>query len=83
MTIRDVNHYLDRLAAADEVDARQAVIGELVKTCSAKEVKWIVRIILKDLKIGLRHERVCILWRVSELVAMPMWLVVAASTGAW
>lgn len=57
-TVGDVNALLDELACADTAAARKQVFMRLATTFPATEQKWIVRIILKDLKIGLRHERV-------------------------
>ena len=49
---------LDRLYTEQEQTGKDAVLNEIIRKCSAQEQKWIVRVILKDLKIGLRHERV-------------------------
>ena len=48
---------LDQLYTAADADAKQQVLQVIVKQCSAREQKWITRIVLKDLKIGLKHER--------------------------
>ncbi|EEY65982.1 DNA ligase, putative [Phytophthora infestans T30-4] len=57
-TLEDVNTLLDRLVQADNNAARKKVFMKLATEYSADEQKWIIRVILKDLKIGLRHERV-------------------------
>ncbi|KAG3090274.1 DNA ligase 4 [Phytophthora idaei] len=57
-TLRDVNELLDQLVQADSNAARKKVFMKLATEYSADEQKWIIRVILKDLKIGLRHERV-------------------------
>uniref|UniRef100_M4B6V2 DNA ligase n=1 Tax=Hyaloperonospora arabidopsidis (strain Emoy2) TaxID=559515 RepID=M4B6V2_HYAAE len=57
-TIQDVNELLDTLVQADSNAARKNVFMKLATEYAAEEQKWIIRIVLKDLKIGLRHERV-------------------------
>ncbi|POM75363.1 DNA ligase [Phytophthora palmivora] len=57
-TLQDVNELLDQLVQADSNAARKKVFMKLATEYSADEQKWIIRVVLKDLKIGLRHERV-------------------------
>lgn len=57
-TLQDVNELLDALIRADSNTARRKVIMQLSTEFPANEQKWIIRIVLKDLKVGLRHERV-------------------------
>ncbi|EGZ28366.1 hypothetical protein PHYSODRAFT_284249 [Phytophthora sojae] len=57
-TLKDVNALLDSLVQADNNATRKKVIMKLATEYSADEQKWIIRVVLKDLKIGLRHERV-------------------------
>ncbi|KAE8910761.1 hypothetical protein PF005_g13072 [Phytophthora fragariae] len=57
-TLKDVNELLDSLVQADSNAARKKVVMKLATEYSADEQKWIIRVVLKDLKIGLRHERV-------------------------
>ncbi|KAI9908466.1 hypothetical protein PsorP6_004025 [Peronosclerospora sorghi] len=57
-TIEDVNELLDDLVRADDNKARKKVFMKLATEYTADEQKWIIRMVLKDLKIGLRHERV-------------------------
>ncbi|KAF0701368.1 Aste57867_8149 [Aphanomyces stellatus] len=57
LTVGDVNRMLDTLASQDK-EAQKKVFLQFVTTCSADEQKWLMRIIVKDMKIGLRHERV-------------------------
>ncbi|KAF1322347.1 DNA ligase, partial [Globisporangium splendens] len=57
-TVGVVNELLDQLVKADDNAARKKVFMRLATEFPANEQKWIVRILLKDLKIGLRHERV-------------------------
>uniref|UniRef100_K3WBD5 DNA ligase n=1 Tax=Globisporangium ultimum (strain ATCC 200006 / CBS 805.95 / DAOM BR144) TaxID=431595 RepID=K3WBD5_GLOUD len=57
-TVGVVNELLDQLVKADDNAAHKKVFMRLATEFPANEQKWIVRIVLKDLKIGLRHERV-------------------------
>ena len=57
LTIGDVNGLLDRLARAPGNDAQAKVFEEEIFRLSALEQKWLVRIILKDMKIGARAPR--------------------------
>lgn len=52
-TIHSVNAHLDALNAAPDSAARSQILTTLVREATAYEMKWIVRIILKDLKIGI------------------------------
>ncbi len=63
LTVQGVNEILDQLASADpNKDAREATrrraIETLVRKTTALQHKWIVRIILKDLKIGVSETTV-------------------------
>ncbi len=49
---------MNDLSLADSTEVRQRIIRDFIRDCSAMEMKWVVRIILKDLKIGLKHDRV-------------------------
>eukprot|EP00743_Colponemidia_sp_Colp-15_P010678 GILK01011788.1.p1 GENE.GILK01011788.1~~GILK01011788.1.p1 ORF type:complete len:977 (-),score=171.66 GILK01011788.1:53-2941(-) len=54
--LSDINRYLDQLSGAVDNDEKKKVLANMLRETTADEQKWIVRIILKDLKIGLRHE---------------------------
>ncbi|RHY32831.1 hypothetical protein DYB32_002182 [Aphanomyces invadans] len=57
LTVKDVNAMLDALSSQDK-DAQKKTFLHIVTHCTAEEQKWLMRIIIKDMKIGLRHERV-------------------------
>lgn len=57
-TIGWVNSMLDKLALINGQEALERWLLEIFSQCSANEQKWIVRIVLKDMKIRLKHERV-------------------------
>jgi DNA ligase-4 len=45
------------LAAGTDKKSQAATIRDIVRLSTCEELRWICRIILKDLKIGLTHER--------------------------
>lgn len=56
VTIGDVNRDLDALAADHSKAARQRVFMRLLGSYSAKEQKWLARLLLKEMKIGIKEE---------------------------
>lgn len=58
-TLGDINQLLDDLALALNSDAKVKIMKErVVRTFSAFEQKWLVRLILGELKMGLKHESI-------------------------
>jgi len=55
-TLADVNRTLDRLATADGDTEQRAAILHMIQTYTPLEHKWLLRIVLKDLKARIRHE---------------------------
>lgn len=55
MTAQDINDYLDKLSTAFDNQAKQQLMHEVIKCTSLVEQKWFVRLVLKDLKIGMSH----------------------------
>lgn len=53
LKVGDINTKLDELAAAASAEEKTAVLQWLVQRSSARMLKWITQIILKDLKVGL------------------------------
>ncbi|CAG9313591.1 unnamed protein product [Blepharisma stoltei] len=56
LTVEEINAYLDDLANALDKPAKKKILSELVRRMSAIEQKWLVKIILKDMKLG-THEK--------------------------
>ena len=54
-TVFEVNDKLTALSIASDNDKKKKVLLELLKSTSCFEQKWILRIILKDLRIGTQH----------------------------
>ncbi len=67
MTINDVNDFLDQLSQASETDEKSKCLTKLIKNSSLLEQKWIVQIMLKDLKIGVGHESLLKLFHPKSL----------------
>lgn len=57
-TIGDINGYLDQLAAASDRKEKERILKSMLRRTTATEQKWIVRIILKELKIGLSEKSI-------------------------
>ena len=56
MTIGEVNDCLDELARYGSQEEHVKVIEKIYLNMSPTEIKWFSRIVLKDLKIGLKHD---------------------------
>lgn len=57
MTVEEVNQKLDELSSSFDKDDKKRILTEFIKRMNALELKWICKIILKDLKLGI-HERI-------------------------
>ncbi|KAJ7531081.1 hypothetical protein O6H91_14G031600 [Diphasiastrum complanatum] len=58
LTIKDVNDQLDRLAAAENREQKSAILAELINKTNAQEMRWMIMIILKDLKLGVSEKTI-------------------------
>ncbi|KAL3684731.1 hypothetical protein R1sor_002753 [Riccia sorocarpa] len=56
LKIKDVNELLDRLAAAERREDKVAVLAEMINKTNSQEMRWIIMIILKDLKLGISEK---------------------------
>ena len=54
--INTLNEYLTSLSRTRDKDERTKIMSKIIKECTSEEQKWIISIILKDLKIGLSYE---------------------------
>jgi len=62
LKVEDINDKLNELAAAASAEEKTAVLQWLVQRSSARMLKWITQIILKDLKVGfVQCSRICYL----------------------
>ncbi|KAK3340344.1 DNA ligase 4 [Neurospora tetraspora] len=62
MTIADVNVMLDRLAGASGEAEQLPIFEEFYRGMNAEEMMWLVRIILKDMKVGATERTFLNLW---------------------
>lgn len=61
MTIAEVNRYLDEVAncnAAKKKDGVRKNLLHMLKNTSAQEQKWLIRMIMKDLKMGISAQSI-------------------------
>lgn len=58
LTIKELNDLLDRLASSENRTEKTCVLSDLIKKTNAQEMKWIVMIILKDLKLGISEKSI-------------------------
>ncbi|XP_021275747.1 DNA ligase 4 isoform X2 [Herrania umbratica] len=58
LTIKELNDLLDRLASAEGRAEKTAVLSSLINKTNAQEMKWIIMIILKDLKLGISEKSI-------------------------
>ena len=56
LTINELNELLDELNAASDRKDKLLILKKIVRRSTAFDMKWIVRILLKDLKIGLSEK---------------------------
>ena len=56
LTINTLNEYLTTLSRTRDKEIRYSIFTKIIKDCTPDEQKWIISIILKDLKIGLSYE---------------------------
>ncbi|GAB4853505.1 hypothetical protein Ancab_017696 [Ancistrocladus abbreviatus] len=58
LTIKALNDLLDCLASSENRAGKTSVIADLIRETNAQEMKWIVMIILKDLKLGISEKSI-------------------------
>ena len=56
VTLKEVNSFLYDLSQKFDMKEKQDLFTDFIKKLTLLEQKWIVKLILKDLKIGLGHE---------------------------
>ncbi|XP_020593800.1 DNA ligase 4 [Phalaenopsis equestris] len=58
LTIREVNDALDQLSLKEGRGEKAGVLSGFIKKTNAVEMKWIIMIILKDLKMGISEKSI-------------------------
>lgn len=58
LTIEELNGLLGKLASSENRGEKTAVLAALINKTNTQEMKWIIMIILKDLKLGMSEKSV-------------------------
>lgn len=62
MTIDEVNELLDNLSAASKEEDQLRILTEFSKRMNAEELMWLIRIILKEMRVGASEKTFFYLW---------------------
>jgi len=62
MTIGEVNEMLDRLSYAQKEEDQLPILEELYKRMNAEEMMWLIRIVLRQMKIGATERTIFDVW---------------------
>ena len=62
MTIEEVNDRLDRLATAQKEDQQEPILSEFYEKMNPDELMWLIRIILKQMKVGATEKTLFRIW---------------------
>ncbi|KAL8675027.1 MAG: hypothetical protein Q9168_000622 [Polycauliona sp. 1 TL-2023] len=62
MSIGQVNALLDELSAAQKEDAQQHIFMQFYKRMNADELMWLIRIILRQMKVGATEKTIFNIW---------------------
>lgn len=62
MTIGQVNDVLDRLAAAQGKEGQTPIFAEFYNKMNAEELMWLIRIILRQMKVGATEKTLFNIW---------------------
>ncbi|XP_078439017.1 DNA ligase IV [Wolffia australiana] len=58
LTVKELNDALDLLASKESRGEKASVLSDLIKRTNSMEMKWILMIILKDLKLGISERSI-------------------------
>ncbi|XP_055810457.1 DNA ligase 4 [Solanum dulcamara] len=58
LTIKELNDFLDHLASSENRAEKTSILSDLIRNTNAQEMKWIIMIILKDLKLGISEKSI-------------------------
>ncbi|MDI1489443.1 MAG: DNA ligase (ATP) [Ramalina farinacea] len=62
MTIGEVNDLLDKLAATGKQEDQAKIFSEFYRRMNPEELKWLIRIILRQMKIGASEKTIFEIW---------------------
>jgi len=57
ITVGELNEYLDQLANLEDNKERVKIMIKIIQQSSGEDIRWICKIILKDIKIGLKYDK--------------------------
>ncbi len=78
LTIGEVNHYLNQLAGDEGNESKVNVLTQLLQVTTPNQMKWIIQILLRDLKVQSQKQRlwalvsIGILHSLSSLECSPL-----------
>ena len=58
LTVGELNEQLDALAAAEETEKKRDVLRVIISRTTAREQRWILRVIIKDMQIGMKEDSI-------------------------
>ncbi|CAN4084839.1 unnamed protein product [Withania somnifera] len=58
LTVKELNDFLDHLASSENRTEKTSILSDLIRKTNAQEMKWIIMIILKDLKLGISEKSI-------------------------
>jgi DNA ligase-4 len=67
LTVAEVNHHLNQLALLPSVDDKKATLMTLLRSTSALEQKWLIRVLTKEMKMGIQHGSILAAFHPSAL----------------
>ena len=62
MTIAEVNELLDRLSVAQKEENQRPIIEEFYNRMNADELMWLIRMILRQMKVGATEKTIFEIW---------------------
>lgn len=62
MSIAEVNELLDRLSVAEKEENQQPIMQEFYNRMNAEELMWLIRMILRQMKVGATEKTIFELW---------------------
>lgn len=62
MTIAEANELLDRLSVAQKEENQQPIMEEFYNRMNAEELMWLIRMILRQMKVGATEKTILHLW---------------------
>lgn len=62
MTIAEVNELLDRLSVAQKEENQRPIVEEFYKRMNAEELMWLIRMILRQMKVGASEKTFFDIW---------------------